>query len=580
MSVSLAGTSLLVVLAGLAGIIGITAADARNPVVTIEVRVWQDVNDERAVYVSARPEGGSWETLGTRSLPLDDGTSSSGRFRYGNIDVTVPLEDGATTDVAVRVWQDVNDERDVYLSARPEGGSWGTLGTLPLFLDDTSSSGRFRYGDARLGVLTPRGEPAWASIPVPPVTIEFHGDVSAEDRARYERETRSEYERMARFFAIRHGITVPELTIRLTKSDSEWDRGFAYGQGVIYLPIPTEPIGANVTAGPGGTVTMEPIELGFLQHLPHEYVHALQDEIASLGGPLWIREGMAWYLEHLYEHASGFHPYSVFRQYLASGPHVFELGRQSLWWNARYSTVPLEDMEWWEWDAFVGFLATERLVERSGEASLFDYYRRFATVPPAQQEAFEDDSWKEAFADTFGLSVDQFYEDFVAWRAEAVPPESYFTGVVLGPDGEPVEGSSASPLDDPAEFRKSLHVEAMRSVPGDMDATGGAFHTWINHTGIVKEDGTFRILAYPSETTVLVVGFPHICGPIAFVAEDGSLTRDPDAARRFAIELDGVSGIEIRLPRELDELCIPGEAFRWSALDATGWEKRYELYYE
>ena len=59
----------------------------------VEVRVWEDVNDPERNYISARPEGGSWSTLGTIRLPLTDGVSSSGRFRYGDITLAVPLPD-------------------------------------------------------------------------------------------------------------------------------------------------------------------------------------------------------------------------------------------------------------------------------------------------------------------------------------------------------------------------------------------------------------------------------------------------------------------------------------------------------
>ena len=56
----------------------------------VEVRVWQSVSDDRGIYVSARPAGGSWATLGT--IPLDlDGLSSSRAYRYGDIAVDVPL---------------------------------------------------------------------------------------------------------------------------------------------------------------------------------------------------------------------------------------------------------------------------------------------------------------------------------------------------------------------------------------------------------------------------------------------------------------------------------------------------------
>ena len=132
-----------------------TPEPATETTANVEVRVWQDVRDARSIYISARPEDGSWATLGTIPLPLDDGHSGSGRFRYGDITVAVPVA-SATKDVEVRVWQAVRDARSVYISARPEGGSWATLGTIPLPLDDGhSSSGRFRYGDITVEVPVP-----------------------------------------------------------------------------------------------------------------------------------------------------------------------------------------------------------------------------------------------------------------------------------------------------------------------------------------------------------------------------------------------------------------------------------------
>lgn len=125
---------------------------------TVEVRVWQDVGNELDIYVSARPAGGSWRTLGTIPLPLDDGTSSSGRFQYGDISLDVPLPGRADpATVEVRVWQDVGDSSSIFISARPAEGDWRILGTIPLPLDDgVSSSGRFRYGNISLDVPVPR----------------------------------------------------------------------------------------------------------------------------------------------------------------------------------------------------------------------------------------------------------------------------------------------------------------------------------------------------------------------------------------------------------------------------------------
>ena len=49
------------------------------------------MGDSASIYISARPAGGLWRTLGTIPLPLDDGVSSTGRFRFGDISLDVPL---------------------------------------------------------------------------------------------------------------------------------------------------------------------------------------------------------------------------------------------------------------------------------------------------------------------------------------------------------------------------------------------------------------------------------------------------------------------------------------------------------
>ena len=137
----------------------------------VEVRVWQDARDARALYVSARPEGGSWRALGT--IPLDmRGLSASGRFRFGDVALAVPLPDaqpGRTAGVEVRVWQDARDARALYVSARPEGGSWRALGTIPLDMRGPGANGRFRFGDVALAVPLPDA-PAPTATPEPTPT--------------------------------------------------------------------------------------------------------------------------------------------------------------------------------------------------------------------------------------------------------------------------------------------------------------------------------------------------------------------------------------------------------------------------
>ena len=89
------GLATLVLVVAVGGTAFAVAQSTRTA--NVEVRVWEDVNDPLRNFISARPEGGSWRTLGTIPLPLDDGVSSSGRFRYGDITLAVPLSGAVAT---------------------------------------------------------------------------------------------------------------------------------------------------------------------------------------------------------------------------------------------------------------------------------------------------------------------------------------------------------------------------------------------------------------------------------------------------------------------------------------------------
>ena len=135
-------------------------AGAATDPVDVHVRVWQDVNDPLRLFISARPAGGRWDTLGTIRLLLDDGLSSGRDDRFG--DVTV---DG----VEVRVSQDVHDPLRIHVGARVTGGDRDALGEIRLLLDDGHSpGGHYRYGDITLRVPLPE--------PGPPVTVSPGGE--------------------------------------------------------------------------------------------------------------------------------------------------------------------------------------------------------------------------------------------------------------------------------------------------------------------------------------------------------------------------------------------------------------------
>ena len=121
----------------------------------LEVRVWQGVENERDIHAGARPADGSWRTLGMIPLPLDDGVSSAG-YRYGNIALDVQVPSWEPpVAVEVRVWQGVVRPGVIYISARPARGSWLALGTVRLLLDDGITSTGHRFGDISLEVPLP-----------------------------------------------------------------------------------------------------------------------------------------------------------------------------------------------------------------------------------------------------------------------------------------------------------------------------------------------------------------------------------------------------------------------------------------
>ena len=115
------------------------------------MRVWQSRSDANALYISARPEGGSWGTLGT--IPLDmSGVSSSGVYRYGDIALAVPLAEQALTECRADYWQE---------QARvARQGEERALAMANLALDQRDAC----YADLRAARATPRQTCDYAAI--------------------------------------------------------------------------------------------------------------------------------------------------------------------------------------------------------------------------------------------------------------------------------------------------------------------------------------------------------------------------------------------------------------------------------
>ena len=179
-SIARAGTGVVIaLLLAVAQGAGSANADAKNAdggEVIVELRVWQDVNDQENLHVSARLQGGRWDAHGTRPVQLQDDSSMLGRYRYDTVSVggvELGIWQGRARLAGVRVRIEPNHigyeyepvgvtdgEQDTALLpifVRACGKEcppyWREPGAVPRVLGDGHSpSGRYRYGDITVAV--------------------------------------------------------------------------------------------------------------------------------------------------------------------------------------------------------------------------------------------------------------------------------------------------------------------------------------------------------------------------------------------------------------------------------------------
>jgi hypothetical protein len=156
--------------AALLGVVGMVGSEAQDAATSgVELHILQRVRSPSFILVNASAAGDSWEPSESTHLPLDDGFSSSGRYRYGDIALEVPLRNGAYVTVETRVWLDVQDGRTLFISARPASGSWKPFGTRELTLEEGHFD-NFSYGAVQFQVPIPGSkalEACTASVAVP-----------------------------------------------------------------------------------------------------------------------------------------------------------------------------------------------------------------------------------------------------------------------------------------------------------------------------------------------------------------------------------------------------------------------------
>ena len=339
-------------------------------------------------------------------------------------------------------------------------------------------------------------------------SIHFWGDIPESRQAAIRARTAS----IVEFFEARYGVRVPDVEVHVGADDAALDEATRSAEGVR-----TEVGFAQYRDG------LLFIRMDVSTHaVEHLYFHAIQDYLSQGrdSGPWWLNEGAAVYAEHLYRHARG----------ERSLDEAIDHDR----WASSYISAGLEEFEA---DPTLGFesfemndslvaLAVGWLIEQGGEDSLLTYYR----LLPASE------SWTEAFELAFGLPFSEVYSAFAAYRAETVAVRRDVSGVVLGPDGQPVEDWR---IDIEAFPEGSQHIFSLRE-----DATnenfGGDFTSRL-------PDGTYVLALVTRCPGGEWVDLGWYGGESGFTASD-------EEAAPVVVAGEDIEGLVIRLPALPDEL--------------------------
>ena len=147
--------------------------------------------------------------------------------------------------------------------------------------------------------------------------------------------------------------------------------------------------------------------------IAHEYFHVLQhflrpwEEWGPLE-PVWLTEGTAEYFAARYAFNAERYDQFVAYQRGVARQYPFEATTSDLY--APY---------------VLGFLALDWLMADASDDAHIEYFRR----------THELGFWREAFHEAFGMTIDDFYPAFEAYRVDVGALPSWVRGTVLGPAG-------------------------------------------------------------------------------------------------------------------------------------------------
>ena len=157
--------------------------------------------------------------------------------------------------------------------------------------------------------------------------------------------------------------------------------------------------------------------------LAHEYYHSIQQQMSNTDVAVWLVEGDAQWARARF----------VLRDTEAAKDELSEDRRE-----ISTDVPPLRQIEIRSenggWEYGIGTVASHRLALRSGQRSLLEFWRALLPEPLGPLGRWQTHPpWQDTFENVFGISVEDFYDEFADWRSSLAPVS--IRGRVVGPDG-------------------------------------------------------------------------------------------------------------------------------------------------
>ena len=345
-------------------------------------------------------------------------------------------------------------------------------------------------------VIAEEGGPEWDHP-----TLTFWGEVPEAEEAFL----RARIGEMVAFFDERLGIRVPNLDIHVAASMPALEEALETTLGYETDVSTGQYVGGSLfvhwTTGRRG--------------IERFYVEAFQDQVAGSRekGPWWLTEGVATYAAYRYRDARGQEAYA--------DNYASDLRK------AKQVPGPLKHLEQEPWapgvhgdqNRSLGLVAVDWLLDGAGEDALATYYGALTT-----------NWWERAFEQAFGLSLEETYREFAAYREGTVGIRRAITGRVLGPGGEPIR--------DWPLFVSAFYTNGSGS-----------------HGTSVPDSGLFSVRAPDAAYRIAVSTVcPDSYGQLGWYEEQGGFTTDEQAATVVTVRGEDVDGLVITLPALPDEL--------------------------